>query len=131
MTSRAYVTTEIGRTVAVVDTSARKVIRTVRVPQGNGSVKPMGVVVSGDGRRVYVATGRGNSVVVFDAESFEILANIPTGQRVWGLAVTPDGQKVYAANSLSNDVSVIDTATNRVVKTVKVGDGPWGIAIGR
>jgi YVTN family beta-propeller protein len=69
--------------------------------------------------------------VVFDAECFQVLATIPTGQRVWGLAVTPDGKKVYAANSLSNDVSVIDTATNRVVKTVKGGDGPWGIAMGR
>jgi YVTN family beta-propeller protein len=68
-------------------------------------------------------------VVVFDAESHEVLATVPTGQRVWGLAVTPDGKKVYAANSLSNDVSVIDTATNRVVKNIEAGDGPWGIAI--
>jgi YVTN family beta-propeller protein len=126
--ARAYVTTEIGRTVAVVDTAAHKVIHTIRVPRGE-NVKPMGVAVSGDGRRVYVATGRGNTVVVFDAASYEPVATIPVGQRVWGLALAPGGRKLYAANSLSNEVSVIDTATDRVIKTLKAGDGPWGIAV--
>ena len=123
-------TAELGRNVSVVDTAAHRVVNTFRVP-GAGAVKPLGAVVSNDGRRLYVATGRGNTVVVFDAESFEVLATIPVGQRVWGLALTADGTKLYAANSLSNEVSVIDTATNRVLKSIKTGDGPWGIAIGR
>jgi YVTN family beta-propeller protein len=56
------------------------------------SYDPEQLAVSLDGRRVYVATGRGNTVVVFDAESYEVLATIPVGQRVWGLAVTADGK---------------------------------------
>jgi YVTN family beta-propeller protein len=44
------------------------------------------------GRRVYVATGRGNTVVVFDAESFEVLAAIPVGQRVWGRPSRPTAE---------------------------------------
>ena len=111
-----------------MDAGAHRVIHTFRVP-GTGNVKSM-VVVSHDGQRVYVATGRGNAVVVFDAKSHEVVATIPVGQRVWGLAVTPDGKKVYAAYSLSNEVSVIETATNQVLKNIQAGDGPWGIALG-
>lgn len=53
----AYVTTEVGRTLSVVDTSTHTVIRTIELTRGDG-VKPMGVVVSVDGRKVYVAMGR-------------------------------------------------------------------------
>ena len=121
----------MGRTLEVVDTAARKVIQTIHLPRGDGSVKPMGVVVSRDGSRVYVATGRGNTVDVVDARTFEVTDIIPTGQRPWGLALTPDGRKLYAACGLSNEVSVIDTATNKVVGQIKAGAGPWGVAIGR
>ena len=76
-----------------------------------------------------MATGRGNTVVVFDTETYEPLATVPVGRRCWGLALTADGRKLYAANGLSNDVSVIDTDSLRVVKTIPAGDGPWGVAI--
>jgi len=92
-------------------------------------VKPVGVVVSPDGKKVFVANGRGNSVSVIDAETYQILTTIPVGNRVWGLGITTDGKKIYAANGLSNDVSVIDTELNRVVKTIASGDGPWGVGI--
>src|SRR2546423_3662554 len=126
--ARAYVTTEIGRTLSVVDTSVPKVINTVELARGD-NVKPMGVVVSIDGRKVYVAMGRADEVLVLEATSFNVLNTIAVGKRVWGLALTPDGKKVYTANGLSNDVSVIDTATDHVIATIKAGDGPWGIAI--
>jgi YVTN family beta-propeller protein len=127
-----------GRTPVVVDTATHTVLRSVPVPNSETGVKPMGVVVSPDGRRVYVATGRGNTVDVFDATTFQLLARVPVGQRPWGLAVTPDGRKVYAACGGSdagapgaNEVTVIDAATHAVSARVKAGDGPWGIAVGR
>jgi YVTN family beta-propeller protein len=99
----------------------------IRLPRGE--TKPKGVVISQDAQRLYVATGRGNTVAVIDAASRKLLHMIPVGQRPWGLALTPDGQRLYAANGLSNDVSVIDTATGQVIANVKAGDGPWGIVI--
>ena len=86
-------------------------------------------MVSPDGKRVYVATGRGNSVAVIDGEHLTLITLIPVGQRPWGIALTPDGRKLYTANGLSNDVTVVDTVTNKVVATIKAGDGPWGIAL--
>lgn len=97
----------------------------------DSQVKPMGVLVSGDGRRVYVSNGRGNSVLVIDARSYKILTTIPVEGRPWGIAITPDDKKVYTANGLTDDVSVIDTKTDKVIKTIKAGQGPWGITISR
>jgi YVTN family beta-propeller protein len=92
-------------------------------------VRPMGIAVSRNGRHLYVANGRGNSVAVIDGKTQKILAMIPVAGRPWGIAITPDGRKVYTANGLSNDVAVIDTETNRVIKTIQAGNDPWGIVI--
>jgi YVTN family beta-propeller protein len=89
----------------------------------------MGVVVSRDGKKIYVANGRANSISVIDGTNDKLIATIAVGQRVWGLAITPDGRKLYAANGISNDVSVIDTSNDSVLATIKAGDGPWGVAI--
>jgi YVTN family beta-propeller protein len=115
----------------VVDTNGHRVIKTIDLPSGDGASqsKPKGVVVSPDGKRIYVATGRGNSVAVIDSEQLSLVNLIPVGQRPWGIALTPDGRKLYTANGLSDDVSVIDTATNKVIATIKAGDGPWGIGL--
>jgi YVTN family beta-propeller protein len=111
-------------------------LQSVPVRNSETGVKPMGVVVSPDGARVYVATGRGNTVDVFDTATFNLIARVGVGQRPWGLAVTPDGRKVYAAcggpdekSPGANEVTVIDTATNTVAARIRAGDGPWGIAI--
>ena len=106
-------------------------IKTIELPKGEPSAqsKPKGVVVSPDGKRVYVATGRSNNVAVIDGEQLSLITLIPVGKRPWGVALSADGRKLYTANGLSNDVTVIDTSTNKVVATVKAGDGPWAIAL--
>ena len=86
-------------------------------------------MLSPDESRLYVATGRGNSVAVIDTATNRVERFIAVGQRPWGIAITPDGRRLYAANGLSNDVSVIDVNASRVIATIKVGDGPWGLAL--
>jgi YVTN family beta-propeller protein len=114
-----------------VDVSNHKVIGTIALPRDAEGLllKPKGIVLSADGKRIYVATGRGNNVAVLDAENQKVLQLIKVGQRPWGIALSPDGKRLYTANGLSNDVSVIDIDANKVVATIKAGDGPWGIVI--
>jgi YVTN family beta-propeller protein len=57
----AYVTGENDATLTQIDTAKGAVIRTVKVP--DAGAKPMGVVVSPDGSRVYVATGRSGDLI--------------------------------------------------------------------
>ena len=52
--SKAYITSEVGQTLSVVDTANHQVIKTISLGF-NENVKPVGVVVSLDGTRIYVA----------------------------------------------------------------------------
>ncbi|MFY9824445.1 MAG: hypothetical protein WAM82_23920 [Thermoanaerobaculia bacterium] len=50
-------------------------------PAAAARSKPVGVAVSPDGRRVYVANGHANSVSVIDAATGTLTATIPVGKR--------------------------------------------------
>jgi len=121
---RAYATAEVAGSVSAIDPRTNRVLQRIRL---GGAHHPVGLVLSPDEKRIYVATGRGNSVAVIDTAAFRLLGAIPVGQRPWGIAVSRDGSRLFTANGLSNDVSVIDTASNKVVATIKAGDGPWGV----
>ena len=99
---RAYVTSEVGGTVWVIDVPTEKAIKVIELPKDS---KPMGVVVSPDAKRVFVANGRGGTVSVIDAATNAVVSTIPVGQRPWGIALTLGRKKLYTANGPSNDVS--------------------------
>jgi YVTN family beta-propeller protein len=125
--SRAYVSLENDSALAVVDPVKHTLLRTIRL-QGEG-VKPMGIAVAPDGKKIYVTTGRFGKVFAIDVATEQVIASVDAGARPWGIAITPDGKTLYTANGPSNDVAVIDTATLQVTAKISVGDRPWGIAI--
>jgi YVTN family beta-propeller protein len=92
-----------------------------------GVIKPMAVLLSPDGKKLYVSTGRGRKVFTIDTATNKVIGSVEVGQRPWGIALSPDGKTLYSANGPSNDVSVEDLATNAVVKTIKAGTSPWGV----
>ena len=124
--SRAYVGSENGSSVAVVDAMAHKVIQTI--PLEGQMVRPMGVIASGDGRYVFVSTGRGKSVVTIDTATNKPIGVVEVGERPWGIAASADGRTVFTANGPSNDVSFVDVASGTVTARVAVGERPWGVA---
>ena len=111
----------------VVDTSTHEVLETIQLT--GELMRPMGVVTSPDGSRVYVTNGRGRDVVVIDAATNEAVAEVEVGDRPWGIGITPDGRYLYTANGPSHDVSVVDTETLEVIARIPAGERPWGIAI--
>lgn len=126
--SLAYVSGETAGNVTVVDAKAHKVLKTITMPEGS---KPMGIELSPDQQRLYVANGRGKTVSVIDVATDSILQSVEVGVRPWGIALTGDGRKLYSANGPSNDVSVVDTETMKVIKTIPAGELPWGVVVGR
>ncbi|MDB6001496.1 MAG: beta-propeller repeat protein, partial [Rhizobacter sp.] len=54
------------------------------VPVGQ---RPWNMAISPDGRRLFVAIGRSNSVTVVDTESLEVVTQVPVGERPWGVAI--------------------------------------------
>jgi YVTN family beta-propeller protein len=91
------------------------------------NVRPMGVVVSPDGSRVFVSTGRGGSVVSVSAATGEIIGSVIVGARPWGLALSPDGNYLYTANGTSDDVTLVDAHTLQVIGKIAVGQRPWDV----
>jgi YVTN family beta-propeller protein len=95
------------------------------IPVGDS---PLGVAVSPDGSKIYVANTKGKeipngvavgTVSVIDTATETVTATIAVGTSTTpsgpsGVAFSTDGSKIYVANTDSNSVSVIDTATNAV-----------------
>jgi YVTN family beta-propeller protein len=129
----AFVTDENSGTVTVIDVPTHKVIATIKVPPTPGTPmapRPMGAVLSPDGRKVYVSLGRAKSVAVVDVAGRTVERSIEdVGTRPWGIGVSADGRKLYTANGPSGDVSVIDIATGKVDKQIATGGSPWGVVV--
>ena len=112
---------------AIIDAAKHERVGTIKL--AGESIRPMGAVISPDGRYLYVTTGRGRMVVVIDTGTNEPIASVEVGARPWGIAISADGRTLYTANGPSNDVAVVDIASRSVTARIAVGDGPWGIAI--
>jgi YVTN family beta-propeller protein len=80
-----YVANGRGGTVSVVDTAARKVVRTIA---GVGA-RPWGLALSADGKKLYSANGPSNDVSVIDLATDKVAARIPVCGAPWGLALSP------------------------------------------
>jgi YVTN family beta-propeller protein len=124
--SRAYVTNENDGFVTLVDAVKHQSMKKIQLGEP-GVVKPMHVIVSADGSKAYVSSGRGKKVFILNTATNEIAGSVEVGKRPWGIALSPDGKMLFAADGPSNSIAVVDLATNTVVKQVKVGDGPWGV----
>jgi YVTN family beta-propeller protein len=122
---RAYVPSENGGTLTVIDTKRLAAVRTITLGDG---VRPMGTAMSADGI-LYVSTGRTKMVYVVDTKTDKVTTSVEVGQWPWGIGLSPDGKHVFTANGPSNDISVVDTATGQVTRTISAGRGPWGIAV--
>jgi YVTN family beta-propeller protein len=89
--------------------------------------KPYGVAFDRAGRRIFVAAAGARKLQVFAADSLELLAEIPVGQRCWHFTFTPDDSKILVACGRSNDVYVIDANSYQPLRRIDGFRLPWGI----
>ncbi len=117
--------------VSVIDTSSNTVATTISV----GNIGPLGVAITPDGTRAYVAGAVNGTLAVIDTSSNTVattvsvpnIANSPVN-----VAITPDGKRAYVVTygfGGTGPVNVVDTSSNTVIATVSVGTGPTGIGI--
>ena len=122
--SRAFIPSESVGELNVIDTAHQTLLKVITLPKGS---RPMTVKVSPDGKKIYASTGRGGTVCVLDAHTYEVLNTIPVGKRPWGIAISPDGKYLFTANGPSDDVSVVDLATEKEIARIKSPGSPWGV----
>src|ERR1051325_7343834 len=106
---KAYVGLFKDDAVAVIDTAQNRVVSTIAVPKG-----PHGLVITPDGRKVYVSSDGASTVSVIDTATDKIVASIDVGTNPHGLAMSRDGRKVLVSAFGSNRALIIDTATDKV-----------------
>jgi YVTN family beta-propeller protein len=137
---RAYVTNESSGTVTVIDLRSDVVVATIDV-----GPRPYGVTVDESTGRVYVSNfgsgannspGVGQSVMVIDEATSQVIATIDVGARPRGIVAVPVANRVFVGlyrtnnGADNNKVAVIDTSTNQVtnILTTDFGAGGSGMA---
>ncbi|HZC65247.1 MAG TPA: YncE family protein [Candidatus Dormibacteraeota bacterium] len=83
------------------------------------------LTVDGPARRLYVT--HATQVIVLDADSLEVVGNIPGLAGVHGVAVAPEFGRGFITNGGSNSVTIFDLKTLAKIAEVKVGNKPDAI----
>jgi YVTN family beta-propeller protein len=123
--TRIFVANTDARQVAVVDLAQGRVVGCVAVP-----AVPSGMVLSPDGRKLYVTCAAPQSTVcVIDPGTLKIVASLPAGHTAIGPAISPDGRWLYVCNRFDTNVSVIDLAAGKEIARVPTQREPYGAAI--
>lgn len=77
-------------------------------------------------RRLYVS--RGTRVMVFDADTYASVGEIPDTAGVHGIALAPELSRGFTSNGRSNSVTIFDMKTLKTISEVKVtGENPDAI----
>ena len=118
--------TKLGNTITVIDLEKRTVKAKFDVAPHTG---PHDVLVSRDGKHLWVTTETPMALMELDAATGKLLHLWPTQQdRVHMVVPAPDEKKFYLTNTVSGSVSVLNRATGDV-KVIPTGPGTEGIAI--
>src|SRR5271168_2578908 len=76
-------------------------------------------------RRLYIS--RSTHVIVIDADSGQLVGDIPDTPGVHGIALAPDLGRGFVSNGREGTVSVFDLGSLKVLNKIKVGDNPDAI----
>ena len=112
---KAYVGNFKDNTVSVVDTAGAAVLATIPVADG-----PHGMLLSPDGKTLYVSGDGSSQVSVVDTASDRVVRTLVVGRTPHGLAQTPDGARLLVAVYGEDRVALVDTGSGREVGSVAV-----------
>lgn len=124
-----YVTTELDKSVTIIDPGTRKVAGTVPTGQAESHM----LTLSHDGKRGYTANVGPGTVSVLDMVGRKTIAVIPvvkvaTGWGVQRISISNDDKWVFTADQTQPRLAVIDTAANKVARWIALPGFGYGTA---
>jgi YVTN family beta-propeller protein len=119
-----YVTTELDKTVTVIDPKTLKIVGTIPTGQPESHM----LAISHDGRRGYTANVGPGTVSVLDMQARKLLKVIPISGNTQRIAISEDDRWVFTADQTQPRMAVIDTRSNEVAKWVPMEGVGYGSA---
>lgn len=86
------------------------------------SCSPTWAQPSHDGRKIYVACNKADTIVEVDRDTWTMTRTISTGRGVYNLAVTPDGRLLVATLKQGHMVEVFELATGKSLARLKTSN---------
>jgi PQQ-dependent catabolism-associated beta-propeller protein len=126
--SELWVTNEMGASVSILSTRDYSVLATLefKVPGARADdITPVGIAMTRDGKRGFVALGRANHVAFVDVAARKVTQLVLVGKRAWNVALDQPEAKLLVVNGLSDDLTVVDVAAAKALKTIPVGRVPY------
>ena len=127
-----WVSNELDASVSIIDTATRAVTGTLKF-QVKGArsedITPVGIQMSRDGKRAFVALGRANHVAFVDVPQRKVTDLVLVGKRAWNVTLDKAEARLYVVNGLSDDVTVVDVAAAKPIKSIPVGRVPYGLVV--
>ena len=127
-----WVTNELDASATIVSTADHSVIGTLKFEvKGARSedITPVGIQMSKDGKRAFVALGKANHVAFVDVPARKVTNLVLVGKRAWNVTLDKAEARLYVVNGLSDDVTVVDVAAAKPLKSIPVGRVPYGLVI--
>jgi DNA-binding beta-propeller fold protein YncE len=119
-----YVTTELDKSVTVIDPRTRKIVGAVPTGQEESHM----LALSHDGQHGYTANVGPGTVSVLDMVGRKTVAVIPVSGQVQRIAISADDKLVFTADQTKPQLAVIDVATQRVKTWVSLPGLGYGAA---
>jgi DNA-binding beta-propeller fold protein YncE len=119
-----YVTTELDKSVTIIDPKTRKIVGSIPTGQSESHM----LVLSHDGRRGYTANVGPGTVSVLDLVNKKTLTVIPISKETQRISISNDDHWVFTADQTRPQLAVIDTATNKVKSWVPLPGTGYGSA---
>jgi DNA-binding beta-propeller fold protein YncE len=105
-----YLTSEVARTVDIIDPSARQLITSIPTQQDESHM----LVLTRDGKRAYTSNVCAGSVTVLDLQKRQPITVIPVAQSIQRIAISTDDSMLFTTDQHAPRVAVIDTHTNTI-----------------
>jgi YVTN family beta-propeller protein len=119
-----YVTTELDKTISIVDPKSLKIVGTVPTGQEQSHM----LALTRDGSRGYTANVGPGTVSVLDMKARKTVAIIPISKQTQRISMSPDDSMVFTADQTKPQIAVIDTATDKVKTWVPLPSVGYGTA---
>lgn len=119
-----YVTTELDRSVTILDPLTGKIVGSVPTGQDQSHM----LVLSHDGRRGYTANVGPGTISVLDMAGRKTIAVIPISGEVQRISISNDDRWVFTSDQTKPQLAVIDTTTNAVKKWIPLPGLGYGAA---